>query len=101
MKFTYTKITECVYLENSDEYEEYGEEFEYEPSYYALMWAVVDCVFYEYFKSGDEKFKLMQKDFIYRLIEEYDLLDKIAECYEDELKEHFQEEAMRNYEQSI
>lgn len=101
MKFKYTKIKDQIYLEDTDEIEEYGEEFEYIPSYYDLISAVVDCIFDEYFESGDEKdekFEIVQKDFILRLIEDFDLLDEIVEYYEDELKEHFKDEAMKNYE---
>ena len=90
--FTYTKITGHYYCIASDEWEEDGIEFDYEVEDDRLLDVVVDLLYYEQFEGKVEKEEL--KDFI----EEFDLLDKIAEGYVDQLKEIFRKEAFENYE---
>lgn len=90
-KFTYTKITGHYYCPYSDEWEEDGIEFNYDVEDDKLLDVVVDLLYYERFEGKVTKEEL--KDFI----EEFDLLDKIADGYEDELKDIFEKEAFENY----
>lgn len=102
MKFTYTKLKGVKYLEATDEYEEFGDEFEYEPSEEDLLDAIVDCVYDEYLRdktelSLDIKFVITTKKFISDFIKDFDLTDELAECYEDELWSIFEDEAIEFY----
>lgn len=83
--FTYEIITECGYIENSDEYDYWGDEFEYEVDYRDLEDAIVDIIAEGYF-NGDKK---LIKEFL----DDYDLYDYLAEGLEDELRDYFEEEA--------
>lgn len=84
-KFTYEIITECGYIENSDEYDYWGDEFEYEVDYRDVEDAIVDIVASGYF-NGDKKE-------IKEFLDDYDLYDYLAETLEDELHDYFEEEA--------
>ena len=91
-KFTYTKITGHYYCQYSDEWEEDGIEFDYEVEEDELLNVVVDLLYYEYFEGK------IQKEELKTFIEEFDLLDKIADGYEEQLKEIFEKEAFESYE---
>lgn len=100
--FTYTKITEKVYLEGTDEYEEFGEDFEYEVDDEQLLDAVVDLVFDDYFRKTElvdiSNYGYEVRKGIRKFIEDdYDLFEKLVEDYEDRLKDYFEEEAMEDY----
>lgn len=102
MKFSYTKITKQVYLENTDEYEDFGDEFEYEPSDEDLIEAITDCIYDDYLREKTElslntSFVMIEKEFIERFITDFDLVDKLTDIYENELKEWFEQEAMDFY----
>jgi hypothetical protein len=89
--FKYTKFGKYHYCEFSDEWEEDGTEFEYEVEDDRLLDVVVDLLYYEQFEGKIEKEELIE------FIEEFDLLDKIADGYEERLKEIFEKEAFENY----
>ena len=85
MKFTYTKITGSCYLEQTDEIEEFGDEFEYEPTIYELE---------------RELQPLIERDYgfwAWQMIDDLDLIEEVAERYEEELKDIFEQEAMEWY----
>lgn len=101
--FTYTKITQRVYLDYSDEWEEFGEEFEYTVEDSELLDVVADFVCDEYFDLVKKKAKEngTHTDLllgIMKFIGDHDLLDKLVEKYEQGLKDYFEDEAMDSYE---
>lgn len=85
--FTYEIITECGYIENSDEYDYWGEEFEYEVDYQDLEDAIVDIIAQAGYFDGDKKE-------IKKFLNDFDLYDSLADILEDELHEYFEEEAI-------
>lgn len=102
MKFKYTKLKGAIYLENTDEHEEFGDEFEFEPSDEDLLEEVVNCVYDDYLSCKTElslnaEFVTAAKEFINNFITDFDLLDELAECYENELWGIFEEEALDFY----
>lgn len=86
--FTYTKITQHVYLESTDEYEEFGFEFDYEVDDEDLRHALADIISTEYFDDYNKGYDKVHK-FIYDL----DLVDTLVESYKDELRDYFEDEA--------
>lgn len=100
--FRYTKFTKYHYCEFSDEWEEDGVEFDYEVEDKKLLPIIVNLVFEDYFESDavycDNKDVVKAiKENLKRFIEESDLIGVLADQYEDNLKEIFQEEAMEFY----
>ena len=91
-KFTYTKITGHYYCQYSDEWEEDGFDFDYVVEDDRLLDVVVDLLYYEQFEGKVTKEELIE------FIEEFDLLDKIADGYEEQLKDIFEKEAFDSYE---
>ena len=87
--FTYERITECGYIANSDEYDYWGDEFEYEVDYRDLEDAIVDLIA-PYYLNGD-------KERIREFLDDFDLYDKLSEILEDELRDYFEEEAFEWY----
>lgn len=85
MKFTYTKITNTYYLSDTDEWEEDGIEFTYEPTYQQLKQEVKELITRDYGESS------------WSMIDELDLVECVAQFYEDELKDIFEKEAMEWY----
>ena len=85
MKFTYTKITESCYLEETDEIEEFGDEFDYEPTRYDLERELQPIIEKEYGFMA------------WQMIDDLDLIEEVAERYEEELKDIFEQEAMEWY----
>lgn len=95
-KFTYTKITGHYYCQHSDDWEQDGIDFDYEVQDRDLLPEVVKLVFKDYF--GEIDFNEGDiKEGLAKMIEEQDLLDQLADNYEDTLKEIFQDEAMDWY----
>lgn len=95
-KFTYTKITGHYYCQHSDDWEQDGIDFDYEVQDRDLLPEVVALVFKDYF--GDIGFNEGDiKEGLAKMIEEQDLLDQLADNYEDTLKEIFKDEAMDWY----
>ena len=95
-KFTYTKFTGHYYCQHSDDWEKDGVDFDYEVDNDKLLPEVVDLVFNDYF--GDCKDKETVKTALRNLIEEHDLVETLADNYEDTLKEIFEDSAMEWYE---
>ena len=100
--FTYTKPTGHYYCQYSDDWEEYGVDFEYKVEDKELLDEIVPMIIDEYF--GEEKdfyadenlwnsIKQKMKDLIY----DNDLLDGLVERYEDTLKDIFYDEAIKSY----
>jgi hypothetical protein len=85
MKFTYTKITGHYFCKASDEWEEDGIEFTYEPTTEQLKSEVKELITRDF---GEEAWKM---------VEELDLVECIAVFYEEELKDIFEQEAMEWY----
>lgn len=85
MKFTYTKITGHYFCKSSDEWEEDGIEFTYQPNYYSLRQEIKLLVIRDYGEKAWE------------MVEDLDLFECVAEGYKEELKDIFEEEAMEWY----
>ena len=85
MTFTYTKITNTYYLSDTDEWEEDGIEFEYEISDSELERELKPIIEKEYGVGA------------WQMIDDLDLIEEVAERYEDELKDIFEQEAMEWY----
>jgi hypothetical protein len=103
MTFTYTKITERVYLESSDEYEEFGEDFEYEPEEEDLQEAVIDLLFDFYFKKEViDTFSVTQviaiKKALKNFTDDNDNWEEMYRDFKDDLKSMFEQEAFEMYE---
>jgi hypothetical protein len=100
--FTYTKITGHYYCHYSDDWEEYGVEFDYGVEDEELLPILVDLIVGDYFENTEiyengEQVKEFIEESLSRLIEENDLIGKLADSYEDTLKEIFYDEAMKHY----
>ena len=85
MKFTYTKITGHYFCKASDECEEDGIEFTYEPTREQLTSALQPIIEKEYGFMA------------WQMIDDLDLIEEVAERYEEELKDIFEQEAMEWY----
>ena len=103
--FTYTKIVKECYLENSDEFEYEGIDFDYEIEDSDLIDAVSFLVYQDYFNSGELSCEVRYVDKVNKgirqFIEDNDLLEELVERYEDELKEYFEEDAMNYYDSIV
>lgn len=86
MTFRYTVIKESCYLEQTDEIEEFGDEFDYTPSTEALSSALKSIVVRDYGLDA------------WVIVADLDLVEYVAEYYEEELKDIFEQEAMDFYE---
>lgn len=99
MTFTYKTNTKVAYLDGSDEYEEYSDEFEYEPDYEDLYDALADIIFCEYFANNRLADRIdyrsaVTKSILYFILSfEDDAFDQLLEQNYDELKDYFQDEA--------
>ena len=93
MKFTYTKIT------YNDGNEEYGEDFEYEPSDGAVENALIQIIKTLYFGSlkdfTAEQHKEIDKGLKSLINSEDDLWERFKEVYYNELKDYFKNEALQ------
>lgn len=101
--FNYTKFTKHHYCDFSDEWEEDGVEFDYEVENKDLLPAIVDLLVDDYFMDDNgvmhnEELRKAVKEKLSKLIEENDLVEQLADQYEDTLKEIFQDEALEFYE---
>lgn len=91
-KFTYTKFTKYHYCEFSDEWEQDGVEFEYEVENEDLAREIVKLL------QNDGYFENKETEELKRFILDFDLVELLAEQYEDSLKDIFQKEALEFYE---
>jgi hypothetical protein len=100
--FRYTKITGQYYCAYNDDYEQDGVEFDYEVEDEQLLPVLVDLMFGDYFGEDrvvldDENLTKLVKENLKRMIDEQELVETLADNYEETLKEIFQDEAMDFY----
>lgn len=86
--FTYGKIKNQVNLVDSDEFEDYADEFEYEVEDEDLLNAIIELVNSYYFNN-----RIKGKD-LKNFLRDLDVLDELFDMFEDELKDYFEERAM-------
>ena len=89
--FTYTKVTGHYYCQYSDEWEEDGIEFDYEVEEDDLADAIVQLL------QEDGYFEDVEIDDLKEFILNFGLVDKLADEYESELKDIFEQEALDSY----
>ena len=99
----YTKITSSMYLEGTDEVEEFGEDFEYEVDDKDLIEAFAHIIYDCHFNGKEMKeyqsFYSQALQGLKSFLEDNDyLLDDLFERYEEEILEYFKDEAMDCYE---
>ena len=95
--FTYIRITDQAYLENSDEYEEVGDEFEYDASNEEMIPYLARYLYIDYYAHiPTVSFKDMY-DSLVKMIEDLDLVDKLSDDYYDRLKWDLEDTARENY----
>lgn len=101
--FKYFVITKSEYSPKIDETVEETEDFEYEVEDDKLLDAVTDFIYYDYFSKEDIadncEYVVAVKKGIKKLINDYDNLDEYVEGYDSELKDYFETEAKKYYEQ--
>lgn len=103
--FTYVATTKTVYLEGTDEYEDFGEEFEYDVSYDDIKEALSELIYADYFSEFEEsKFEFNKSLFLSRttsglkrFIEDYCDIDDLIDEYYDGLKDYFERDALDSY----
>lgn len=89
------------------ETKQYGDEYDYDEYEYTvdndeLKTAIVDELFYTYFKEDERKsFSINQicaiKNALRNLTDDNDNWEKLANDFESELKEHFENDAYEDY----
>ena len=97
--FTYSRQTgPDIYSEQTDETFCDTEDFEYEVDYDDLSEAIEEMVYDNYFRNisvdKEQKKKIMKA--IKSFISNCDLSDTLEEYFEDELKDHFEEDAFNS-----
>lgn len=103
MKFNYTKITTDYCDEATDNHEQYGEDFSYEPREADLEKELVKIVTDYYILDNffETEFTEKQKERLRKcmkeLIDACDLWGTFKCDYYDELHDAFEEEALENY----
>lgn len=95
--FTYTNITEEVYIECSDEYEYYGDDFAYDADDDEMIPLVARYLYEDYYADiPNVNFKTMYNNLV-KMIEDLDLIDKLSDDYYDRLKEDLEDKAKDSY----
>lgn len=95
MVFTYSKTVNQYYNERTDENEEETMDFDYEVSNVEVKEALVD-ILTNLYANGVHSSESARKSFD-RFVDDFDL-ETLKECYVDELKEYFREEALESVE---
>ena len=99
--FTYTKITSGGYLESSDEWEEWGDDFDYEVDWPEIRDKEADILFREYFSKipglQDKSLKNSIRKALEEIIADYDLEELFCEAHEEEIKDSFEREALDSF----
>lgn len=100
--FTYQFTTKEYYIASSDEYECDYDEYEYTVENDELETAIVDELFYNYFKKEERlKFSVNQmcaiKNALKNLTDDNDNWEDLADDFESELKEYFRDDAYEEY----
>ena len=95
--FTYTRITDQAYLEYSDEYEEFGDEFDYDASDAEMIPLIARYLYTDYYADiPTVNFKDMYDNLV-KMIEDLDLVDTLSDVYYDNLKWDLEDTARENY----
>lgn len=102
MIVTYTDIKSQGYISGSDEYEEYGEDFDYEIDDEEVRECLAKYIYSQEFKpmflNEDKGMKKLLINAIVNIIHNYDMQDKLEDdCYEI-IKECFKKEAFASRE---
>lgn len=102
--FTYKIETKRYYIPSSDEYESDYIERKYTPDDNELKDAIIEEVFYTYLSKkernsfSDEQTRLI-KSVLRRFTEDNDNWDKLADDFESELQEAFEQDAIDFFEE--
>ena len=95
--FTYTRITDQAYLEYSDEYEEFGDEFDYDASDDEMIPLIARYLYTDYYADiPNVNFKDIYDNLV-KMIEDLDLVDKLSDDYYDRLKWDLEDTARESY----
>lgn len=101
MRLCYEKIIEGGYIPNSDNWETYGEMFEYEPDENELTDALMEILIERYFRDVnlDKENRDNLKKGLASFIRELSIGEQIQieEDFRDELTEKFEKKAYRAY----
>lgn len=100
MTLTYTNIMSDGFIAGSDEFEEYGEDFEYEVDDEEITKALANILFRHCFRKVPNitsEQKVAMKKGIEKIINQVDL-DELAENYEYDLKDYFRRQAFESRE---
>lgn len=92
--FRYAKTINIIYLKDIDEYSEDIEFFEYEVNDEDLCAAIADLIYNDYFYEQNYDIVKILYDFIL----DFDMINDLADYYEDELKDKFRKEAFKQNE---
>jgi hypothetical protein len=100
--FTYQFTTKEYYIASSDEYECDYDEYEYTACGEELKDAIVDELFYCYFRESERKlFNANQVCIIKKALKSFTKengnWEELANDFESELKEHFRDDAYEEY----
>lgn len=104
MTLTYTNIMSDGYIAGSDEFEEYGEDFEYEIDYGEECEALAEIGYNNYFSKVGKTLTDTQKKEIKKALRSMigDFSDKEIEsweiAFEQELKDYFRRQAFESRE---
>ena len=96
-EFTYHETTNIVYNAERDENETFGYDFTHEVNNEEIKSALEDIIYDRYFSKFNTE---LSANFIDKvssgiraMLKDCDDIDKIADFFEDELKDYFEEEA--------
>lgn len=93
-KFTYTRATEH-FNADFDEYEYYGEDFDYEVDDDSLLFALAQIIYEKHF--GFCKDARTAKLQILQFIISSDIFEQLCETFEEDLKDYFESEAFEEW----
>ena len=83
-----------MFEEHPERYISYRFPFDYEVDKEEVIDFIIDYLYQEYFKKWNiVRLKDDAKIAIKKIIEEYELFDWFQQCLDDEIHEHFEEEA--------
>ena len=99
MILTYTMPTSSGYLSSSDEYDDFGEDYDYDVSDDDLREALSELLYKTYFGTLPDNVSGAVKKAISRLILDNDLEDMLCEHFTDEIKDYFKDKALASWEE--
>ena len=97
MILTYTMPTSSGYLSSSDEYDDFGEDYDYEISDDDLREALSELLYELYFLTLPDNVSASVKKAIGRLILDNDLEGKLCEQFADKIKDYFKNKALASW----